>query len=366
MDDGSKIGQQKGKEWGVVLESGEYSKAYEVWNPCHDNPECRKWVADTMERVMRETGADGIRLDEYGHRGFVCYSDQHRHTYAERGITQWQKATTEATRMVRERMDKVSPGSVLTTEHPGYDYMMQYLEGCITYDLTVQATELRPLEVNLQRFYFPECKAYELDHRGADPQHKKRLWNGVASFGSYYPANMHRILRENADAFGSRDCEALIPTLTPRLYANRFGRGEKVIYTLHNALGHTFEGPALAIDVPDGSHVLDLFACKECAVGDGSLSVYLPRDDVACIALLPQRLTITREGNAIRVDVEGEVDGARLVVYDGAGGELISRQSTSGPNRVDLSRRPGDARVDHVKLLRSGQLIDMAEVPSEG
>ncbi len=364
MDDGSKIGQQKGKEWGVVLETGEHSKAYDVWNPCHDDPDVREWVADTMERVMRETGADGIRLDEYGHRGFVCFSDQHRHTCAERGITQWQKATAEATRMVRERMDKVNPESVLTTEHPGYDYLMQYLEGCITYDLTVQATPLRPLEVNLQRFYFPECKAYELDHRGADPQHKKRFWNGVASFGSYYPPNMYRILRESAGVFASRECEALIPTLFPRLYANRFGSGEKVIYTLYNALGYTSGGPALSVDVPVGSHVFDLLNGEECTVEGNTVSIHLPRDDVACIALLPRRLTVTHEGNALGVEVKGDVDGARLVVCDGAGGELISHQPTTGPNRIDLSRLPGDARVGNVKLVRGGQLIDMTDVPS--
>ncbi len=362
MDDGSKIGQQKGEGWGVVLETGEHSKAYDVWNPCHDNPDCREWVADTMERVMRETGADGIRLDEYGHRGFVCFSDQHQHTYAERGITQWQKAVSEATRMVRERMDRVDPTSVLTTEHPGYDYMMQYLEGCITYDLTVQATELRPLEVNLQRFYFPACKAYELDHRGADLLHKKRFWNGVASFGSYYPADMDSILRENAEAFGSRECEALIPTLTPRLYANRFGAGEKVIYTLYNALGHTFQGPALAIDVPAGWHLFDLLNCRECPVEDKAVSVRLPRDDVACIALLRHRLTITRDGTAIRADVGGEVDGARLVVYDATGAELIASDAASGPNRLDLSTVAAGTRPACVKLLSGGQLTDMAEV----
>jgi len=40
-------------------------------------------------------------------------------------------------------MDEVAPGSVLTTEHPGYDYLMQFIDGCITYDLTVQACPLR-------------------------------------------------------------------------------------------------------------------------------------------------------------------------------------------------------------------------------
>jgi len=208
MDDNSKIGKAHGKEWGVVLQNGEHSKGYEVWNPCHDTPAVWQWVAETMERVMRETGADGIRLDEYGHRGWACFSDLHEHRFSEKGVTQWNKGVAEATRMVREAMDRVTPGSVLTLEHPGYDYLMQYIDGTITYDVTVQATPLRPVECNLQRFYFPECKAYELDHRGADPQNRNRLWNAVASFGRYFPPALYALYKENADAFETRDCEA--------------------------------------------------------------------------------------------------------------------------------------------------------------
>ena len=85
-----------------------------VWNPCHDLAAVREWVAEEMGRVMRETGADGIRLDEYGHRGWACYDESHEHTYAEPGITQWQKATSEATRLIHEAMDKVRPDLVLT------------------------------------------------------------------------------------------------------------------------------------------------------------------------------------------------------------------------------------------------------------
>jgi hypothetical protein len=266
MDDGSKIGRKHGREWDVVLPSGELAKGYDVWNPCHDLAEVRRWVADTMGRVMRETGADGIRLDEYGHRGWGCYSPTHKHTFAEPGCTEWQRATAEATKMVRAAMDKVNRRSVLTTEHPGYDYLMQYLEGCITYDLTVQATPLRPLECNTQRFYFPECKAYELDHRGADRDCHKRLWNMVASFGREFPPPIHAIFKEHADVLRSRDCEPLAPTLKPFVYANRFGSGKKTLWTLYNATGHTYEGPVLEVDVAKGQRLVELLSGQELPV----------------------------------------------------------------------------------------------------
>ena len=185
--------------------------SYDVWNMCHDVAEYRKWVARTMERVLRETGADGIRLDEYGHQGWACFSPHHRHTFAEPGCTEWQRSIAEATKLVRQAMDRVDPTTVLTTEHPGYDYLLPFLDGCITYDLTVQRTPLRPLECNLQRFYFPECKAYELDHMGADPTCRKRLWNGVAFFGATPPRVIYAIFQENNDVLAGRACEPLVP-----------------------------------------------------------------------------------------------------------------------------------------------------------
>ncbi len=364
LDDGSKAGQAHGREWGVVNENGEYSKAYDVWNPCHDDPDVRAWVAETMERVLRETGADGIRLDEYGHRGFVCYSTQHKHTFAERGITQWQKAVAETVKMVRERTDRVNPKFVVTTEHPGYDYLMQYLDGCITYDLTVQATPLRPLEVNLQRFFFPECKAYELDHRGADLLHRKRFWNGVASFGAYYPDNMYRILRENGDAFASRDCEALIPTVARRVYANRFRAGDKTIYTLYNAAGHTFDGPALPVDVPAGRHLFDLLGCRPCAIENRAVRVYLTRDDVACFALLKQRLTVSLEGRNLVVEAKTDGRPATVALCTDQGAPIGSPVACSGRTTFDLSALPAGVRPACVKLFSGDTLLDIAAVPA--
>lgn len=291
LDDACRTGRAHGREWTVILPSGEPSKSYEVWNPCHDLPEVRQWAADTMARVLRETGADGIRLDEYGHRGWACHNPAHRHTFAEPGCTEWQRATAEATKMIRAAMDGVDPRSVLTTEHPGYDYLMQHLDGCITYDLTVQATPLRPLECNAQRFYFPECKPYELDHRGADRDCHKRFWNLVAAFGRELPPAMVAIYKEHADVLASRDCEPLVPTLMPRVYANRFSAGGKTLWTLYNATGHTVDGPVLEVELAEGQRLVELLGNTELpATGAGRhrLNLYLPRGGVACVARLPR------------------------------------------------------------------------------
>ena len=370
LDDACATGRAHGEEWGVVGVDGEKTRGYEVWNPCHDLAQVRAWVATEMGRVMRETGADGIRLDEYGHRGWACYDETHEHSYAEFGITQWQKAVAETTRMVHEAMDQVRPDLVLTTEHPGYDYLMQYLEGCITYDLTVLASPMRPLECNVQRFYFRECKPYELDHRSADPGDRRKFWNAVESFGRYYPDSFYAILNENQDAYWLGEAYPLLvtPGKAQGVYVNRFAGDGKILYHLFNATGHTFEGEALAVELAVGEHLFDLLACAEMetiarADGMAGVSVYLPRGEVACVAQLARRLTVKRAGDALEVQADLPGADCTLVVADVDGEALASQAAQAGANAIDLSALPEDARPACVKLLRDGQLVDIAALP---
>ena len=292
VDRATKCGRQHGGQWGVVRPDGTYRDDYDAWRMCHDTPAYRQWVAEQMQRVLRETGADGIRLDEYGHAGSACFSTKHEHTYAEPGCTEWQRGVAEATRLIRAAMDEVDPRTVLTTEHPGYDFLMPHIEGCITYDLTVLGSGLRPVEINLQRFYFPECLAYELDHRGADPQHHKRFFNAVRSFGAYFPAQYAAVLRQHAATFNSGHCEPLIPTLAKYVYANQFDRENEVVYTLYNGTGHSFHGDVLTLEVRPGDRVVDLLRDEAADVqqeGDKvTVRVFLERDDVGCVAVVAE------------------------------------------------------------------------------
>ncbi len=357
----------------MIGPQGEPSHGYEVFNPCHDLAEVRQWAADTMERVMRETGADGIRLDEVGHAGWACYSPAHKHTYQEPGITQWQKAATEMAKMVHAGMDRVRPDLVLTTEFPGYDYMMPYLDGCITYDLSIQATPLRPLECNLQRFYFPECKPYELDHRGMDPQLRKVFWNGGESFERYFALPYYTILNENEAAYGGRDWTPLLytPGKAPGIYVNRFATGDKTLFHLFNASGFTFEGVALAVDLGPGQHLFDLLACTEAATttppdkGPARVTLYLPRNDVACMVRLTRRLEVSRDGRTLTVQV-GEVPGTcTLALADKEGRILLSQTATAGTNTLELDKLTVPGQPMCVKLLAGAALVDVVAVPAQ-
>ncbi len=369
LDDNCEIGRKYGRKWGVVLADGKHSKAYLVWNPCHDCPDVREWVARTMKRVMRETGADGIRLDEYGHKGWACFSRRHKHTFAEWGCTEWQRAVAETVKMVHAGMDEVRPDLVLTTEHPGYDFLMQYLEGCITYDLTVEATPLRPLECNLQRFYFPECKAYELDHRRADPLHRKRFWNAVASFGSYYPESMYHAMHENDDAFAARDATPLLSSASRYVYVNRFrapGR-TKTVYTVYNATGHSFFGPAVKVELRPGRHVADLLSGREVrASAQGVIEAFLERDGVRAFAVLPRAIrSVRRDRDELFAALDGAPAGSRVAACNAAGKVLRETTAVNGRNRLDLAGLDDspEQKPTLVKLLSGGFLVDLTRIP---
>ena len=361
-DDNTKIGRAHGKEWGVVQPDGEHVKNYDVWNMCHDVAEYRQWVADAMKRVMRETGADGLRLDEYGHMGWACFSKLHKHTFEEPGCTEWQRAIAETCKLVRRAMDEVDPKSVLTTEHPGHDYEMQFLDGCITYDLTVQQTPLRPLECNTQRFYFPECKAYELDHRGADRTMRKRFWNMVTSFGAVYPQRMHDVFLENRDVLNSAACEPLVPSLMQYVYANRFGAAGKALWTVYNATGHTVDGPVLSVPLGANEHLFDLLNGEEClaqvAGGQARVSAYLAPDDVVCVARLPRLLSVARQGDLLVVSIKGAPAGARVVVLDAEAKVLATAPAAAKVTFAPDALQGGTPHV--VKVLAGGRLLDAA------
>jgi hypothetical protein len=373
LDENCPTGQAHGRQWCVINQKGELSTEYEVFNPCYDLPAARQWAADTMERVMRETGADGIRLDEVGHRGWACYNPDHRHTYQEPGITQWQKATTEMVKMVHAGMDRVRADLVLTTEFPGYDYMMPHLEGAITYDLSLQATPLRPLEINLQRFYFPECKPYELDYRGMDPQLRKVFWNGADSFERYFPLPYMTVLNENEAAYQGRDCTALLstPGNAPGLYINRFGDGDKTLYHLYNASGFTYEGVVLAVKLSPGQHLFDLLGCAEVAVSTPagqSLSharLYLPRNDVGCIVRLTRRLQqISRQEQTLTVTVNRLPGACQLALADAQGRLLYTQPARMGLNKLPLDQLTVSGQPACLKLLAGGTLVDVAALPA--
>ncbi len=292
----SKLGGRYGPTYGIInplwrdtYNTGKtppgYVGSYGSYNMCLDTEWYSVWLAQEIARVCRETGIDGLRLDEFGHRGYVCQSDKHEHVFAESGHNAWLQALSKSVRQIHAAMDEVRPGLVLTTEFPGHDQMAAALEGAIVYDVR-RVSPVRPTPVNLFRFYFPHCKVFEID-RPARPEGRDwMLFSAVGAFSAFYPDAQHALLKEHTDVFERLDNEPLVPTLVERVYANRFGPADNRIFTIHNATGHTVDQPILAADPT--SHFVDLLTGQTLVpvdhAGQRAIRLKLKRNETAVIA----------------------------------------------------------------------------------
>jgi len=99
------------------------------------------------------------------------------------------------------------------------------------------------------------------------------------------------------------------------------------------------------------------------ADGLAGVRVHLPRDDVACVAQLTRRLAVTRAGDAVGVQADLPEGECTLVVANADGEVLVAQAAQAGANTIELSALPEDARPACVKLLRDGQLVDIAALP---
>ena len=371
----NETGRRFGRKWDFVDLNGKQPIDGDAVKPCFLLPEVQDWLVSTMKRVLKETGADGIRLDEVGYASGACFAPNHKHrAYEELGLSEWNRAMAETVRRAREGMDEINPSAVLLTEHPGYDYLFAALDGCLSYDLSLMDTwgtpapqSVRILEVNLQRFYFPECKLFEINLLGRDPEHKRKFWNGVASFNARLPTPFYNIYKDNEDVYASRDCEALAPTLAKRVYANRFTAAGKTFYHLYNATGNDYRGPVLKIHKPAGHHVFDMLNNKELAArgNNPTVELSLKNGDVACVAILPALLEAKREGGLLRVSAKVKPDAQRLSVCGPDGGNRLLQDLKDGENQIDLSlvSKPGESEPVVIKLLDShGLLLDIIRI----
>jgi hypothetical protein len=371
----NKTAKTFGDKWNFVWQDGKATRNGHTMNPCFYLPEVQDWWVSTVKRVLKETGADGIRFDEVGYQYGACFSPTHHHvSYEEVGLSEWNKALAETVKRARRAMDEVNPSSVLLVEHPGYDYLFASVDGCLSYDLSLMDTlgsppseSVRVLEVNLQRFYFPECKVFEINLNGRDPEHKKTFWNGVASYSYQMPTPFYHIYHDNEDVYASRNCEALVPTLAKRVYANCFAAGGKTFFHLYNATGKDYGGPVLNVVKPAKHHVFDMLNCKELAA-EGStptVATCLKNDDVACIAVLPALVEAKREGNLLRISAKVTLSGQKLAVCGLDGGPLLFQDLKDGGNQIDLSVIPkaGAPPPAVVKLVNAnGLLLDITGI----
>ena len=160
-----------------------------------------EWIAQTMARLIRETNADGIRFDEYGHRGYICLSKDHKHIFGEEGQNCWLDAICHSIELTRQEFDKINPELIIKTEFPGHDRMASLIDGALSYNVCRRIGTLAPLPLNLFRMYFPECRLFEFNSRGPEDWWEYAMWNGLAVGPPVYPWRYLTVLNKYTDIF---------------------------------------------------------------------------------------------------------------------------------------------------------------------
>jgi len=375
--DTTQVGQKYGKKYGVMnpywtnnsitpSRARGYVDLYGSWNMCIDTKFWQYYVAKGLKQVMMDTGVDGIRLDEIGHQGYTCFNPNHKHIFAEPGHNAWLQAASLLCKKVHQAMDEVNPASILMTEFPGTDFMASNLEGCISYETQNNKIQARPVLVDLFNFYFKECKIYDLNGNAhISPKYSKwNIFNGKAFFyAGYYEYDMFyiRILKENGDVFSSTQREALIPTMIEGIYANRWIGKDKTIITFINAKPYTIEGSVIEVPKKGDYHYFDFLSGKEVKSDGKTISLKLPKGEVACVACLPDILDVQAKGNVLRIKLKlKDPSGYRVVVSDEKAKRLVEKEAASSL-QFDLSEIEGDPMC--VKLFKGKYLEDARAIP---
>jgi hypothetical protein len=119
----------KAQRWAVMHKDGTITGNYTGQGFYHMCPGAVEWqdhLAEVAARLVRETGADGLRLDSLGFYFLSCYNPAHHHS-TPFGYNQWiQQLLDKVSRAVRA----VNPECVLTTE-AGIDFYSQWFHGAL-------------------------------------------------------------------------------------------------------------------------------------------------------------------------------------------------------------------------------------------
>ena len=380
-DANSDMGKKYGAKYGVVnplIAPGQvaakntpkdYVGSFGSYNMCFDNADYPPIVAQQMARVLHDTGADGIRMDVLGNANYACSNPLHKHLYAEPGHNEYLRASARLAALTRAAVDKSAPGAALTSEFPGYDFMCHNLDGALVYETSwnlASVQTLRPLPVNLLRFYFPEFKTFDLDD--LEPTTRVpgsaafRFWNGMAAFGIPHAPREHQILKDNGDAFNAPGAQPLISTLLPRVYANRFTSGDKTLFMLINRREFTVNAPLLALPLRADQHVFDLTNGREIVPEKRGVALQLRPREAACLARFSRVLaTPQRTADGWKIALPESKIERRLALCAADGAIIKTQNVTSGGTQIliDDAKTP----ATYVKLFAGKYLTDAAELP---
>ena len=324
--DGTEHHRLFGKRYAQMWSPGQYKTSY--CEPGKDFILCpfeHEWV-DYMSRkfakIIRETGADGLRLDVMA-RNYHCYNPAHKHYTGTVASSMPTEKLAGALSLFQDRIQEAAPEASVSTEHAGSDYIMQFTDGWFSQNIVAFADSgrwgpyrrLNAYQLVFTRFTFPESKMWM--HSVGFPREgaMMSLFNAVGfcvtrGEGQYTA----RTLEENADLIAACvDPVPYIPTLHPKVVANYFPApgNDKVLYGVYNRGKDPVKAEILEVEDVPGMHYVELWADREVAMrkvgGKVRLTAEIDGDTAGNIVRLPRLLEaeILPDG-MIRITVGGK------------------------------------------------------------
>lgn len=310
-----------------------------------------------MERLLRETDADGVVLDTRGASSFEL------------------QATA----------DRVKPGIIMYSEGMAIAKDMPGIVSGRVHDALVL-----PPPVNLNKLIKPDFAIFRVLQLADDRLHRELA---CAFFNGYgveintarpgrpgwineeyaYLGRTTKILRENTTVFHNYNLSFLLPSRVDSIYVNRWTDGTKILYTIlsmnpEGCTGPLFEAP----ESPQGYHYVDIWNHQEIEPVSEDSKTFLPvkvdsfsrewihtrrEGNVGCIALLPLCLKVdlstdylsihATAGDLIRVTGGDPGYRAKAFTFPASGGRLAYRDSL-----------PRSTEKIVVQLFNNGQLLD--------
>jgi len=262
LDSKSTVAKEHGQQWQLLNDKSEpYSSRSDRYYVCPHVEEWQAYLSRTVERVCKETTADGYYLDQFGFNyQYPCHNETHGHPVPSSQIQ------GEAEMLCRVR-NALPAEKVLYTEETPTDVSSQYQDGSFTYAISRARKTFMPVALNLTRFALPDFKTFEiiicdrplLDDYDAVKQvffNGEGIWlEGPLSEPQWFTDGLcdlisktHAILCEHSDAFGSDRPVPLVGTLNPFIFANKFPVENKTVWTLYNSSYSTVRGYLLEVE----------------------------------------------------------------------------------------------------------------------
>jgi hypothetical protein len=259
LQQNGKLGRAHGADWQIIQRNGEpmFWPGSTEMMICPAVKEWRDIQASTYESRVRELHVDGMYMDQFGFANPAkdCWSPKHGHGVPSYAV----ESEYGFSRLIRERLSKTRSGVVLYGEEIPCDVNSQNQDAAFSYHMRNCRTTRPLVPLNVPRFTYPWLKAFEIlvcDHPmgGWTEGVKWTFFNGEGIWlegpadSWFRPETLatirkcHAILRAQRDAFSSLRVTALVDTGVPGIYANRFQKGHKTVYTLYNARHRTFRG----------------------------------------------------------------------------------------------------------------------------